>query len=206
MVKLKLKLRAEFHRRLAGARWTASLAHFLEETIAGHPEIQSSNAAGVIKSRYDDPRYFGPNSVVKYQFEVALRIQLRGDFFRRATFEASVQYDPNDESFRILRHSTSVDTPAIRRENKRIADAAAKMCKRIRANCSEEEASEFRCPRCEGPIEIGFHPLGESFVLSCAKTECLYHSHEEITSPPTWWDRHISSNWISENSEKSPSH
>ena len=117
MLKIEPQLQTEFHQRLATDEWQAKLTACIVDALASHHEYRTSNGSGVVRSRYNEERYMGPLSVVKYDFIVEAQIRRhRALTWRRDQYNAEVRWSPSIEKFEIKRETIStVETRAARR-------------------------------------------------------------------------------------------
>ena len=72
-----------------------------------------------------------------------------------------------------------------------------RLCKRISLGiATEEELRQGKCPMCGGPLEILFHPSGDSFHLFCPSIDMHFGRSRAVRSPPSWWSGHLADMWL----------
>ena len=82
MIKVESQLETDFHRQLATGVWLSTLSSRITDAIRSCPEFHTDKGAGMVRSRYNENRYMGPLSIVKYEFVV--RSKSYGEILRRA--------------------------------------------------------------------------------------------------------------------------
>lgn len=74
MRKLETRLHTHFHLALATNEWLQSLCAYVEEALHNQSKYQTCKGEGVASTIYNEPRYMGPSSVVKFYFDVQVTV------------------------------------------------------------------------------------------------------------------------------------
>ena len=190
MIKLQTTLVTSFHKGLAGPEWVAALESFVTERIRSTGGFKSTEGTGTVSSRYNEERYMGPLSVVKFRFDVDVRVARSDPAAEPDRYQTSVEYDPEAARFSVPFRGEHVSTAETRGE------FAAKLRKDKEAWIASldplKPKGDFerrRCSVCSGPFRARFYPEGRSWSHACAREP----SHEWSTwlgvrlEPGGWW-------------------
>jgi hypothetical protein len=156
MVTLVSKLSTEFHRDLASHAWLRNLAAHVERALIAHDDYETSDGEGVVSSEYNEKRFMGPLSIVKYYFVVTVHLR-RSDSTGRDTYEAHVEYCPETNTFQTFYET--VDTEANRQ--------AAKEAEQRRAAALQVNAHRLR-ERTGYPF-FGVEQVGRTCVVKALR-------------------------------------
>jgi hypothetical protein len=100
VITLTSALAAQFHRDLATHAGMENLRSHVEERIASYrSDYQSAKVAGVVRSQYNETRYMGPNSLVKYEFIVEVTLDRHDAPSDPDMYESSVRYKVETGTF-----------------------------------------------------------------------------------------------------------
>jgi len=103
MIRLVSALATEFHRDLATQGWLEGLRACVEERIGTYrSDYHSADVTSVVRSRYNEVRYMGPNSVVKYHFIVEATLPRHDAPTDPDRFESSIRYNAETGIFETL--------------------------------------------------------------------------------------------------------
>ena len=193
-MQIKQELQTNLHRELATPEWLAILQAHLVAAIEATDKFRSAKGSAVVTSRYNEERCMGPLSLVKYKFLVHAEVNRGLLDFRKDSYRADVIYHTEAKEFETIQEV--IETVETRARDKRYFALISKMIKRLNTNCPISEVDQFRCPWCEAPVRIYFHPEGNAFALSCSLDTTHFHRTESTDSPPSWWTERISGGWI----------
>jgi hypothetical protein len=182
MIRLAMNFRHAFHRELATPAWRAALHEFIE-TRATALGVKGEGS-GTVEAAYSEDRYFGPNSVVKYEFTVSVEWPSSKGTDRLC---ARVTWEPVPGEFRV------------RSENLESAEEAGAERKRIRLHRSLEALSPGRrlerlrsetCPACGIQLRLEFYEKGRSWWATCPKDGEHFFLDgwiKDWSGAPAWW-------------------
>jgi hypothetical protein len=105
-----------FHCDLVSEVWLQSLAVHLGTAIAAHDEYETAEGDGVVYSEYNEERYMGPLSVVKYFFRVEINVGRSSSTEDQARYEADVEYCPDTSTFKT--RYENIDTKETRKRKR----------------------------------------------------------------------------------------
>ncbi|HZE96386.1 MAG TPA: hypothetical protein VE981_05140 [Planctomycetota bacterium] len=168
MITLQPEFVTAFHKALAVPSWIAALEAFVTARIRTSGAYQTTNGSGVVRAVYTDERYLGPNSVVRYRFEVSVDVDRDGPTRLRDHYVASVEFDPASGGFSTWakEHLSTIETRArYKDELRRAKDDWIASFEPLE---SREEFERWRCPACSGRFRPRFYPEGSSWSYSCA--------------------------------------
>lgn len=191
MLTLTPQLVTRYHISIATIDWLRDLESHVVSTIASHPEYHTTSGCGTVSSGYNEERFMGPLSLIKNDFNVVVRVNRRFSF-RKDQYEMAVRYVPESKIFETLRET--VETIETKRRDKRNHRFATLLAKEIRNGWEREIADNWRCPWCDAPVGVSFHPSGTVFHISCPNGH--FGRYGETDSPPDWWRDAITGNWI----------
>ena len=144
MIRLVSALATEFHRELATQAWMESLRSHVEERIAGYRFDQSAHINGVVRSRYNEARYMGPNSVVKYHFIVEATLPRHDAPADPDKFESSIRYNAETGTFETFHEVFDSKELRARRElERREAQRSRLLAQLVALQQLEREMEEF---------------------------------------------------------------
>lgn len=103
-VKLSTKLATDFHKSLVTGPWLLSLENFL----SAHPALGGLGGSGHLIPAFNEARYMGPQSVVKYRFSVAVVANQPYSSVRRQVV-FFVEYRPLQQDFKLFWFSVSLE-------------------------------------------------------------------------------------------------
>jgi hypothetical protein len=177
-----MDFRHPFHRELATPAWRAALRAFIEAR-AGALGV-GGEGTGTVEAAYSDDRYFGPNSVVKYEFKVSVEWRRAGGPER---LEASVFWEPDPGEFRLRwEHLETLEGKRAERKRMEAWRALESLSSRKRV---EKLRSEV-CPECGSPLRLEFYEKGLSWWAKCPrKGEHFFMDgwFKNWSDAPSWW-------------------
>lgn len=100
-VALETRLTTSFHKGLVTDAWLDTLHGFLKE----QPVLEGVRANGLLIPAYNEDRYMGPQSIVKYRFGLGLDIS-EPDSPLRCIVSFSIEYRPKTNRFKLFNYST----------------------------------------------------------------------------------------------------
>ena len=116
MLTLVPRMSTRFHCDLVSEGWIRGLAEHVRAAIAAHDEYETTEGDGVVYSEYNEERYMGPLSVVKYWFRVDVNVGRSSSTEDQARYDTDVEYCPETSTFR-TRYET-IDTKETRRRKR----------------------------------------------------------------------------------------
>jgi len=116
MIELTSELQTRFHQNLASKEWLRALSRHTQQTIAARPEFQSTEGSGVVGSQYNEDRYMGPHSAVKFHFIVQVAVARSNREEDPDIYVGWVRYLPTTGAFTTLREL--VETAELRKERR----------------------------------------------------------------------------------------
>ncbi|MCE9544662.1 MAG: hypothetical protein K8T25_03970 [Planctomycetia bacterium] len=194
MIHLASQFATPFHRRLATDQWLQKLRSFLEDTLVSHQEYQTADAIGSVRAAFNEDRFTGPLSLVKYDFVVELEVARLGTTLCKDQYNASLRYSPDSDTFAFkIETISTVETRAAERKKFAKVD---KLVHTIESGGSRDVVDRFACPWCGGKVDVNFHPSGTVFAVYCETDGMHFSKHVEISTPPSWWRDKVSENWL----------
>jgi len=193
-MRLQTELKTQLHRELATPEWLDALLTHTKSAIAAHGLFHTTDGTAIVRSHYNEERYMGRRSLVKYRFMVEASVR-RGLFaFRKDSYRAEIEYRPETHTFET--RSEAVDTVETRARDKRNHRLVSKLVKRLQSGCPVTEIDRFKCPWCGAPTYVGFHPDGHAFGVHCSGDGLHFLRTESTDSPPSWWRERITFEWL----------
>jgi hypothetical protein len=194
MLKIESQFETEFHQHLATREWQAKLTACVADALASHSEYRTVKGTGIVRSRYNEDRYMGPLSVVKYNFLVEVQVCRGGLTWRKDKYCAAIRYSATTEKFEITREEIStIETRARDGRNRAIVN---RFIKCVQSGCSQEEVDRFKCPWCDATTTVNFHRSGTTFCVRCANSSEHLSKHATLTTPPPWWREKVGGGWM----------
>ena len=95
-IRLTPTLTTSFHQQLV----TSDFVEKVKACLAAHPALSGRGASGYLIPDYNEERYMGPQSVVKYRFNIAV-VSKRPDSPVRWQLSFNIEYRPKHDSFRV---------------------------------------------------------------------------------------------------------
>jgi hypothetical protein len=192
MILLQPKLVTSFHWSLADARWVTDLEAFVTERVRASAAFRTLDGSGTLRADYNEDRFMGPQSVVKYHFQIEAQIS-RGDANApHDAYQASIEYDPEAGRFSCRNEWISTqETRARDAEEMRLRREAERLaCPTLE---SFSQFQERRCPDCAAPLRAGFYPEGSAWAYECSRDRAHVASGwlEVKLEPGGWWTDHI---------------
>jgi hypothetical protein len=142
--------KTQHHNSVVDARFRQALYAWIRRRV--FPELSSppNRISGRLWSNYDDEKYFGPLSAIKYRYQLELVSHVAG-----GTDEVNVtlDYGPSSGTFADDKVPLRVDTPAKKQDRNlqltQVMDVFARYLRGERG---------ITCPRCGGVLEISCSP------------------------------------------------
>ena len=100
MIRLASLLETDFHRDLASPAWLGQLAAHVESAIRAISGFETCDGVGKVSSRYNEARYMGPNSIVRYQFPVDVVVFRATPGADEDRYQCQVRFHPDTNAFR----------------------------------------------------------------------------------------------------------
>jgi len=143
------------------------LERFIQEQIVPQLTTDSWRAEGSFGTRFDDPRFYGPHSVVKHRYQLDLRfVSAEGT----ESIVLELDYDPESGDLKPLRKPLNVYTIPMQQERERKSKAVSEAIER---RLRGEE--EIDCPFCGGRLTFwiqDFAPTVKQVV--CPTKGCFW--------------------------------
>jgi hypothetical protein len=195
MLRLNNRIRP-IHELPIGSVWWSALQSFVVsrlEAVVG--ELPNRNLVGEVL-RYTNPAEDEPTSPPPVR--IVIRWRLSTFSFQRNLYEAVVTWSDTDGEFEVLQENYTTAAEANKRKAAQLQ--LKRLASRIDQKTTLADVDAWRCPLCDGPLGIEFHPKGHSFVLFCRRHP---HSIRQFTidQPPAWWTNRISEEWIEHSSQ-----
>lgn len=193
MITLQPEFVTAFHKALAVPSWISTLEDFVAARIGTSGAYQTANGTGLVRAQFTDERYLGPNSVVRYRFEVSVDVDRDEPTRLRDHYVAAVEFDPASGRFSIWEKEqlSTIETRArykdeLRRAKEEWIDSFAPLE-------SREEFERWRCPVCSGRFRAQFYPEGRSWSYSCLLDPTHLPScwSGVRLDPGGWWSEHV---------------
>lgn len=74
------------------------------------------------------------------------------------------------------------------KREQQMRDYAAKCAETVVGGCSWEATKQFKCPVCNAPITVNFHPSGGNFAVYCSENiDHVPRTCRTMDRPPNWW-------------------
>jgi len=100
VIRLTSLLETDFHRDLASPAWLGQLAAHVESAIRAISGFETCDGVGKVSSRYNEARYMGPNSIVRYQFTVDVVVFRATPGADEDRYQCQVRFHPDTNAFR----------------------------------------------------------------------------------------------------------
>jgi hypothetical protein len=161
------------HRRTTGRVFQASFLQFVIDNIASRVTIDYVKVEGHVTTDYDDKKFFGPNSVVKYRYN------FRCDFVSgelKETASAQVDFDPVTSTFTRARWPTKVSTIADQEEMKRLEAQHCDILRQLIARINAGD-KDIACPQCGAIMSVRWISKdGKPFLkdIECPTKACWF--------------------------------
>ena len=178
MITLVFAFDTEFHRELATQGWMESLRSHIEERIAKHRTDISADITGVVRSRYNEVRYMGPDSVVKYHFLVEVTLPRHDAPADPDKYESSVRYQAEAGTFETFHEDfDSKERRAKREFERRDAQRTRLLAQLVALQQLEREMEEFVSRSTQSGEQVGDEnhvgaPIWERFARAVSRS-CL---------------------------------
>jgi ssDNA-binding Zn-finger/Zn-ribbon topoisomerase 1 len=186
MISLHPDFVTSFHRNLADAAWLSSLAQFIEDRLRALAAFKSLDAQGAVRPHYNEEKFMGPLSVIKYRFEVSVKVAR--DISSSDRYEAQVEFDPVTARFSCsVEHVDTAEKRALRAEQLRRRSELEVLS--LKALDSKANFDRQRCPICHGSLRVQFYPEGSSWAYWCAADPHHFFSDWRPVrlEPGGWW-------------------
>jgi len=169
MISLRTDFQTPFHKNLATMAWIAKVEAFVEGRIRSTGAFKTATGTGAICSRYNEDRFMGPLSVVKYHFVVEVRVSRGEPDAPSDLYEATLHYDPATDGLSCAprqEHCITVEQRAkVAAESRQMKEDWIASLQPVE---SKEEFERKKCPVCAGKLRARFFPEGHSWSTSCA--------------------------------------
>ena len=136
----------EHHRDTVNAEFRTAFLRYVHERIIPMVTIAFTQVDGHLTTEYDERRFLGPNSAIKYRYDFKCSFIL-GD--QKEEARAIVDYDPNEPSFSEPRWPASVLTLAEQARRQEHDRQLADVHRRI-----VDGEDPIACPQCGAPLTI----------------------------------------------------
>lgn len=161
---------ADYHRRLATARFRSALSSFLEETVTPQMTRACTRVEGHVTATFNDERHTGPHSAVRNLFDVQLTVYHADS---EAYLTACVRVAPESMTFSPRREPPYLWTPERIARSRADEAVILELCRRLAEGASDSE----ECPRCRAAVEAGIDP---SCVSVICPTGCFYYDYHRV--------------------------
>lgn len=160
-------LKTEHHIHTMDERFRRSFLSFVEARILPQVEGQFSRVEGQVTSLYDDPKYFGPRSAVRFRYFYEFRFHSPDGV---ETVRGKLDYDPTTGSFTEGRQRhPQVDSFSAQRKRKDMMAMVGAISERYRAG-----ERDIVCPYCGSALSI-WYLQHRDFIkdIRCPTKGCL---------------------------------
>lgn len=140
------------HRRVMGRAFRSAFLQFVIDNIVSRVTIDFVKVEGHLTTDYDDKKFFGPNSVVKYRYNLRC-VFICGE--SKETASAQVDYDPTTSTFTSARWPLRVTTIAEQAEKKRSYEQYSEMLRHVVARLDAGEEN-IACPKCGAALSVSW--------------------------------------------------
>jgi hypothetical protein len=189
MITLQPEFVTAFHKALAVPSWISALEDFVTARIRTSGAYQTANGTGTVQALYSDERYLGPNSVVRYWFEVQADVDRDEPTPLRDRYKVEVDFDPESGRFS-LRNREDLSTIETRARYKaELRRATEEWIESFEPLESRETFERWKCPECSGRLRARVYPEGLSWSYSCAQ-DLTHQASPWIgvrLEPGGWW-------------------
>jgi hypothetical protein len=192
MIRLHSSLKHAFHVALASPEWLGKLERVVSERIQVLGGFDTQDGEGEVTSRYGEDRFMGPNSVCKYDFDVRVKLASRTSLGEPDEYQAVATYDPAQGTF-----VTKGESRTIRRLQAAVRELVERLSAIVLNDGPLEWIEEARCPWCQGPVRVSFHPQGRVYSIACKGSSLDFSVTQKTPVPPSWWKERVTHNWIS---------
>jgi hypothetical protein len=193
MITLQADFITPFHKALATPSWMSALQTYIAERIEASGAYQTTKGTGTVHALYTDERYLGPNSAVRYRFEVNVDVDRDEPTRLRDSYRSTVDFDPASGRFSLGMKEDLSTLETRTRYKAEMRRAREEWLESFEALESREEFERWKCPECSGKLKPRFYPEGRSWSYSCAQDP----AHLASTwigvrlEPGGWWTDHV---------------
>ena len=159
--------KTEHHNRTVDSRFRRSFFSFLQDRVLPSVDGNFTRAEGRLWSYYDDPKYFGPLSILRFRYFYEIGFH-SPEGLETATGE--IDYNPATSMFGETRiRPLHVDSLVLQRKRRDMMEKVMVICDLFRKG-----QREFSCPYCGSLLSIWY--LKERDFLKdirCPTKDCL---------------------------------
>lgn len=155
--------KTEHHRQTVDERFKACVLDFIAKNIEPRLTVKPVKVEARLVAVYDDPKFFGPNSLVKYMYMLECLFTSEKGTEKGV---ASLEYDIETGTFS-PRSSSRVDTLALQRSREERQKTTWAIMEKV-----ESGAKKIVCPYCGATL--GVHRLnGKLKDIKCPTQDCI---------------------------------
>jgi hypothetical protein len=193
MITLQPEFVTAFHKGLATPSWLTALESFVTARILTSGSFQTTRGTGSVRALFTDERYLGPNSVVRYRFEVTVQVERDEPTRLRDSYRTVVEFDPASGGFSVWKNEDLATVETRARYKDELRRAKEEWIESFEPLEAREDFERWKCPECRGRLRPRFYPEGSSWSYSCA-VDMTHQASSWIgvrLNPDGWWTDHV---------------
>ena len=163
----------EHHKMVGDSAFRSALESWIQHEVYPRLSGITDRIEGSVTTQYDDPKFLGPNSAVKYRYELKLQCWIGEDYDEA---RATLIFDPDQQSFdEHPNERLSVITSETRRAEEELFAAGDDF-----SAAFDDPNAELKCPSCQGILQRVQGPGPNREGANCP--DCGFSFHRPVES------------------------